>query len=384
MNAIGWLSRTGAGAPSARGIKSFRDWRFYLVAALLVASTLCLARDPYFLVCGEFVYRQGVVVLLLALVIAAAFTWETPIFGKPAGANLLLQVGVMIPFALLVTRLCATEGGSSMELTAPSGFGFWQSIADTAANLYNRFIPRWITDLFRNWHVTLLFLLALSALCLRRIAFRAAAILLLLLTLFFSQLNRDGSMMWMILGALTLISALSFMFCRYDRMSYYENVLRRIRRSGGIDEEKLRAILQVMEYLYRKGRISENAFRAKVKECYSTLRRFDDGEIATISAEVAGQMVNNYDLTMLRNDGDGIFLMPEPTLFLGGDNLLSAVSVLPRVVFVCGFALLWVMMPVDLIPDGIPFVGVLDDLAVTVLCGVIAQRSATQLAKNRE
>ncbi len=160
--------------------------------------------------------------------------------------------------------------------------------------------------------------------------------------------------------------------------------MRRIRRSGGIDEEKLRAILQVMEYLYRKGSISENAFRAKVKECYSTLRRFDDGEIATISAEVAGQMVNNYDLTMLRNDGDGIFLMPDPTLFLGGDNLLSAVSVLPRVVFVCGFALLWVMMPVDLIPDGIPFVGVLDDLAVTVLCGVIAQRSATQLAKNRE
>ena len=384
MNVISHLSRIGAGASSARGIGSFCDWRFYLVAALLVASTLCFARDPYFVVCGEFVYRQGVVVLLLALVIAAAFTWETPIFGKPAGANLLLQVLAMIPFALLVTRLCATEGGSSMELTAPSGFGFWQSIADTAAEWYNRLVPRWITDLFRNWHVTMLFLLVLLALCLRRVAFRAAAILLLLLTLFFSQLNREGGMGWMLLGILPLISALSFMFCRYDRMSYYENVLRRIRRCGGIDEEKLRAILQVMESLYRKKRIPENSFRDKVKECYSPLRRFDDGEIAAISAELARQMVNTYDLTMLRNDGDGIFLVPDPSLFLGGDNLLSAVSVLPRVVFVCGFALLWVMMPVDLIPDGIPFVGVLDDLAVTVLCGVIARRSASQLAKNRE
>ena len=383
MNAIRLLNRIGGEASSVRGIRSFCDWRFYLVATLLVASTLCFARDPYFIVCGEFVYRQGVVVLLLALVIAAAFTWETPIFGKPAGANLLLQVCAMIPFALLVTRLCATEGGSSLELTAPSGFGFWQSIADTAAEWYNRLIPRWITDLFRNWHVTLLFLLALLALCLRRVAFRVAAILLLLLILFFSQLNRGG-MMWMILGTLPLIAALSFMFCRYDRMSYYENVLRRLRRSGGIDEEKLRTILLVMEFIYRKNRISENAFRAKVKECYSPLRRFDDAEIATISAELAGQMVNNYDLAMLRNDGDGIFLVPDPSLFLGGDNLLSAVSVLPRVVFVCGFALLWVMMPVDLIPDGVPFVGVLDDLAVTVLCGVIARRSASQLAKNRE
>ena len=57
----------------SHGIGSFRDWRFYPVMALLLASTLCFARDPYFLVCGEFVYRQGVVVLLLALVIAAAF-----------------------------------------------------------------------------------------------------------------------------------------------------------------------------------------------------------------------------------------------------------------------------------------------------------------------
>ena len=384
MNAIRLLSRIGGEASSVRGIRSFCDWRFYLVAALLVASTLCFARDPYFVVCGEFVYRQGVVVLLLALVIAAAFTWETPIFGKPAGANLLLQVLAMIPFALLVTRLCATDGGSSLELSAPSGFGFWQSIADTASEWYNRFIPRWITDLFRNWHVTLLFLLALLALCLRRVAFRVAAILLLLLILFFSQLNRNGGMVWMILGTLPLIAALSFMFCRYDRMSYYENVLRRLRRSGGIDAEKLRTILLVMEFIYRKKRISENAFRAKVKECYSHLRRFDDAEIATISAELAGQMVNNYDLAMLRNDGDGIFLVPDHSLFLGGDNLLSAVSVLPRVVFVCGFALVWVMMPVDLIPDGVPFVGVLDDLAVTVLCGVIARRSASQLVKNRE
>ena len=67
-------------APELRGIHGFRDWRFYMVTLLLLGSTLCLMRDPYFIVHGEFVYRQGAVVLLLALVIHAAFAWETPIF----------------------------------------------------------------------------------------------------------------------------------------------------------------------------------------------------------------------------------------------------------------------------------------------------------------
>ena len=351
----------------SHGIGSFRDWRFYPVMALLLASTLCFARDPYFLVCGEFVYRQGVVVLLLALVIAAAFAWETPLFGKPAGANLLLQVMAMAPFALLVVRLCATDGGSSEELTAPDGFGFWQSFVDSLVDMYNRWIPLWIRDLFKNWHVTLLYLLTLAALCLRSIRFRVGAIVFLLLSMFASQLTRDGSMGWMLSGTVLLVAALVFMFCRYDRMSYFENVLRRIRRSGGIGVEELNAILAVMTFLYTKKRISENAFRAEVKACYSSLRRYDGAEISAISAEVARRMVNHYGLASVRNDGDGIFLVPDPALFLCGDDLLSAVSVVPRIVFVCGFALLWVMMPLDLIPDGIPFFGVLDDLAVTVV-----------------
>ena len=69
------LLTSSAEAPDRRGIKSFRDWRFYLVALLLLGSTLCLMRDPYFIVGGEFVYKQGSVVLLMALLIAAAFAW---------------------------------------------------------------------------------------------------------------------------------------------------------------------------------------------------------------------------------------------------------------------------------------------------------------------
>ncbi len=368
-------------APDVRGIHSFRDWRFYLAALLLLGSTLCLMRDPYFIVDGDFVYRQGAVVMLLALVIYSAFAWETPIFGKPAGANLLLQTFALAPLALLIVRLCAADGGSSRELTRDMPLDPFLRVLSKAMYAMYDFIPSWLTDLFRNWHVTLLFLLVLGVLCLRRVVIRTAAIVLLLLVLFICQINRGGGMWWMLAGMALLIAALSFMFCRYDRISYYENILARIRRGGEIGQEELRVILTVMAQLEYGERLSNDRFRQIVKDCYAADRRYADDEIDLISGEVAKRMIMTHALVTLRNDASGVFISPDPLLFFYGDNLLTAVATLPRIVFVGAFALLWVIMPFDLFPDAIPFVGALDDIAVTGLSLVVAQHAALPLRR---
>ena len=378
MNLLDCFFKDG---PELRGIHGFRDWRFYLTALLLFGSMLCLMRDKFFLVDGEFVYRQGAVVLLLALVIHSAFAWETPIFGKPAGANLLLQVFALAPFALLIVRLCAADGASSQELTRilPSD-RMLKLLCKTLYALYD-LVPAWLAELFRNWRVTLLFLLVLGVLCLRRVVLRTAAIVLVLLLLFICQINRPGGMAWMLCGTVLLGAALVFMFCRYDRVAYYENVLVRIRRGGEIGEEELRTILTVMAQLESGERISNDRFRQIVKSAYSAGRRYADGEIDLISGELAKRLIMTHALVTLRNDANGVFMYPDPLLFFYGDNLLTAVATLPRIVFVGAFALLWVMMPFDLIPDALPFIGTLDDLAVTILCGAVAHRAALPLRR---
>ena len=92
-------------------------------------------------------------------------------------------------------------------------------------------------------------------------------------------------------------------------------------------------------------------------------------------------MILTHALVTLRNDASGIFMSPDPLLFFYGDNPLAAVATLPRIVFVCAFALLWVMMPFDLIPDALPFVGVLDDISVTALSIMVARQSAMPLRR---
>ena len=89
--------------------------------------------------------------------------------------------------------------------------------------------------------------------------------------------------------------------------------------------------------------------------------QYSENELDLIAGELAKRMIHTHDLVSLRNDGEGIFLHPDPQLFRD-DNLLASAAVLPRVVFVSLFALLWVIMPVDLLPDGVPLGGVLAGL----------------------
>ena len=378
------LAKSDAAAiPDRRGIKSFRDWRFYLVAVLLSGSLLCQIYDPYFIAYGEFVYRQGIIVLMMALTIAAAFLWETPIFGKPSGANLLLQSFSIAPFALLVTRLCAADGSSSQALTVPAFPDFWSSVGEALSRVMDAVVPAWIRDMFSNWQITLLFLLVLGILCLRRIQLRTGAIGIVLLTLLARQLNRGGELVYLLGAALLLTAALSFMFSRYDQVSYYENILKRLRRRNTLGAEELRAVLLVMEQLARKKRLSEKNFRQIVKDCYTAEHAYSESELNMISGELAKRMVHNHDLVFLRNDSDGIFLFPDPLLFQD-DNLLCALAVVPRIVFVAFFALLWVLMPFDMIPDGLPLVGTLDDIAVVILSGTVIQRSSLPMRKRHE
>ena len=368
-------------APEPRGIKGFGDWRFYPVFLLLSGSLFCLIYDPYFISYGEFAYRQGAMVLLMALTVAAAFLWETPIFGKPAGANLLLQSFSIAPFSLLMARLCATDGKSSQELTAPKFSGILATVCDM---LYKavEIIPAWIRDMFSNWHVTLLFLLVLAILCVRSIQFRTGAIGLMLLVLFAGQLNRGG-IGYLTVAALLLAAALSFMFSRYDKVSYWENVLKRL-RSGELTAVELRAVLLVMAQLARKKRLSEGNFRQIVKDCYASAEHpRTENELAMISGELAKRMIHSHDLVSLRNDSEGVFLFPDPLLFQD-ENLLSAVAVVPRIIFVGAFALLWVIMPFDLIPDALPLVGTLDDISVMILSGIVIQNSSLPMRKRHE
>ena len=49
------------------------------------------------------------------------------------------------------------------------------------------------------------------------------------------------------------------------------------------------------------------------------------------------------------------------------NSLTNALTVYPRNVIIALIGIIWVVSPLDFVPDALPFVGVLDDTAIALL-----------------
>ena len=58
--------------------------------------------------------------------------------------------------------------------------------------------------------------------------------------------------------------------------------------------------------------------------------------------------------------------MPDYKLY-NCDNILSHIAIFPRVTVILFLTIIFLLSPVDIIPDSLPLIGVLDDMALTVI-----------------
>ena len=368
-----WLC---APAANESGISGFRSWRFWLVLALYLAGFLLFARDPFFLRGGVFSYQQGMVTLLLAFVITASLCWEMMLFGPPRGANLLLQFAMCLPAFLFIARITALPSAPPADIgviaVAAQGLGKFRDWLGIGKLL--EFIPFWIRDLFANWQVTLFFLTVMGALSFRKLAVRVSLLTLLIAVELFAVFSTGAVPSgFLIGGALCLFAGMGLQFSRCDRTIYYGNVVDRL-AAGPCDEAALRSILRIAAMGREDGRVSEDSVRRIVKSEYAAFGEFSPAELHGIAAELTGRILGEYRIMRLDGSGEGLFLIPEERLS-HCDTLLGGLAVWPRVILTVAVAVVWVLLPVDLIPDSIPFLGTLDDATVTILSSIVLRNA---------
>ena len=374
-----WLCRAGAwfsgGVSDDRGVASFTSPRFFAVLLFYLASCIILAMDPFFQRNGIFVYRQGIVTVFFAFVVTAALNWELLLFGRASGGNLLLQVMQIPPLTLLLARLIAFP---SKPVVSSSFFEELKQFARTAdkkaLDIFGA-IPDWLRDLFSNWRISLCFILVLMILSCRNLRVKIASLISLLVIFLASLLEDKGWFSsYLVAGALLLALGYMFQFCRYDRVVFFENAVRRIARTGTCDSLLASVMLSVLSDFYESGRVSRQQLLQRVQSVYAQDQALNGGDLQLIAGEIVRKMVYEFNLAEVHSNADGEFLAPQPGLFRY-DNLLGMIAVVPRVMLTFVFCMLWILFPIDLIPDGIPFFGVLDDMTVTLISCFVFQRS---------
>lgn len=348
------------------GVAGFSDWKFYLIFILYSTSFVVFVRDPFFRLSGDVVFQQGIVTLLLAVVLLNTLYWDFQLFGKPSGANLLLQVFSYLPGGMLIARLFG-------EATQPERIALakrlWNQIINTTDQiipLSTFSLPPWLTDLVCNWKISIAFIMLLVLLSLNiRKQIKIGAIFVFLLLPFLTVIANDTEIGFLVLGTLLFVAGLSFQFCRYDRVIYYEQIDAALRQTSCVDSLLLSSVMRIMTRLYQDSKLSDLDVREIVAEEYKTARNSENGysdmEINQIATGVTRKMIHSYNLVFISQSNSGALMYPNRRLFVC-DSILHGIAVWPRVIATLLFAIVWIVSPIDILPDAIPFIGTLDDM----------------------
>jgi energy-converting hydrogenase Eha subunit C len=114
------------------------------------------------------------------------------------------------------------------------------------------------------------------------------------------------------------------------------------------------------------GFITEDAVLAVVQREYGKHRELDALSVRAIAQAISQRLVREHRILELYGDERGFFLIPYADM-LTVESLFNEISVWLRKIIITGIAVIWLISPIDLFPDSIPILGVVDDALISLI-----------------
>ena len=363
------------------GITSFLCFRFYLTLALYAGSFLLLAHDPFFFSAAKgFTVGQSITSMILAFITVAALVWELQLFGKPAGANLLLHIFMIFPFALVIIRLTGfpvDHGPRDFDFSIMGiAVDMLKNLFQTMHEFMKRHLPEWLFDMVVNWKTCALLIVVFFILSFRRLYLKigglALVLVVLLATAFAGKERNLESIAYLSGGLLLLGFGMANQWFQFGKTIFWTNVTKRLQSYPEIGTQEARLIYRLMKDLYESERLTQTDISAFVVRNIGQ----KPGSMEVV-AEFIHRMLHDYHLITIHSNRHGIYFTPDLQLFWG-DNMLSSIAIFPRMAIATAFCILWLSSPLDMIPDFIPIFGLLDDIAISAFSGWILKNGIDQ------
>lgn len=350
-------------------VASFLHWRFWLAAGLLVLASCMFFETGS---TAKVQPAQWLFCLALSFVVTATVAWEWKAFGNPSVlANAVLHVLVFAALACMLLRLRGHVGEQDWSLLG--------MVADALdwANKALGFFPPVLFELLRSPAVALLFLGVCLALCLRPAWALGVLASVFVVGLSLSLLNDGfGARGWFVGGLACFALSLRLQYAPPDHRNFWEQV--RHKWSGDThvrgDLELKQRLLQLMVAEARP--LTESECLGRVARALGKSTHDDESKACTV--RVIGQLVRQDGLCQLVHGASG------PTLGLGAGmndsppDVFSRIAMVPKLAVAGLIALVWIISPIDLIPDTTPVVGALDDVVAGMVVAGMAWRSRSR------
>lgn len=372
MNPMKWLRHPIASRPGIIGID---DPKWLMVAACYLTAIVLMAMDPWF---GEdtFAYTQGVFIVVLAVLVVSGLAWESCILGRPRGINLLLQCTLIAPVTLLIGRIM----GPPREISDPVLLErLFSSLS--WSNFFIDKIPPWILDMVRSPFVLVLIFFICFAFMQDRPNRRVGLLLVgFLIPLINAFAHPPAPTIQFMLGIACLGVGITLQAFPYRELVAQQNVLRRL---GHVkDAAELGCSLRLSRQALDQGFITEEAAIATVQRTYRD-HLGDPAAQRSITQSITTRLVREHRVLELHGDERGFFLVPNPALY-EIDSLFDEISMVMRKTVLTGIAIIWLLSPIDMFPDFVPVIGVVDDALIALVgAGQWAEHLAIRRRKDK-
>lgn len=377
-------------APPAMSPAPGADWRARLAApaapataelahataaaAFLLLAGLCLGEAG-----PPGVPPAGTVFLaaLVAWVLVSTLAWDWRILGDPRSWRQgILHLALAGDVTLLVTRLHQPAGDPSLLgslAAAASGTLGWLS------QRLLGFIPAGLFAPLQSPALALTFVAVALVLVLPRRAAAGALVagtaLVALHVLVFASVASPG---WLVAGAVCLGLGAWLTSSDHRRHTFWRRVGERL---GDTPQPvyRIQMKIDIIEALRRGGEpLDAPSCLALCARPLPAAVAGDprlQGEVGLALQQLVAEGV--LDVLLLPGERKGWRLRPD----LDGDprDALVLAAAVPRLLVLGGVCLLWILSPIDLIPDGVPVLGALDDSLVAILGAQVVRETLARV-----
>lgn len=321
--------------------------------------------DPWFT--GEsFYWKQSSILVLLGFLMVMAIAFEWHLLGVSRGFNLVVQVALAYPFMLFLARLLGRPWNDAGN-TSPVGIAF--SLATKAFNSFtglSGLIPAWILDAFSSPGTTivLLFFCLVTTFCTTTPLRIAGVVAMMAVPLAVAFGQEPVPSRWFLAGTVLMVFGATLQY--RDVRKYYRDraILERLRHVT--DETARRASLRLVTRAWDAGRLGEATAEGIVRQAYEGTPGLGPAEIRDATRTLVNDLVATHGVLDIRHNTEGIFLVPPAEAELE-DDVLEQAARFPRLLVVFLLAVVWVCMPLDMVPDAVPIFGAIDDVVMMSL-----------------
>ncbi len=345
------------------GVAGIGDPKWIVVALCYIAAVALMGQDPWY---GDkyFTYNQGIFVGILAIMIVAGFCWEIYLLGRPGGINLVLHCLLIVPTALLIGRIAGLPPAPEASYGLLGQLkNYMVSIKDAGG--IESILPVWIQDIFRNPSILLLIFFTSVAFTQKKASRRFALVVVAFLVPVMQTLSHDPRPSISFgLGFAAMLAGIALQFSKYGDIIGQQNVLSRLHAVD--DRVELKCSMRIAKRTVEDGFITEDGVLAIVQREYSKQFELDPLAVRGIAQAISHRLVREHRILELHGDERGFFLIPYEALFKI-ESLFDEISVWVRKIIITGIAIIWLISPIDLFPDSIPFLGAIDDALIALV-----------------